>query len=94
MSLLPCFADWLHNIGAEDAWMSTAVSPIDAVRVHDVRFDTSHGKRDCAPFYMVLHKNDDVAQRELHAWLAEHPGDPCLGKLHPAGDRVHGTMVQ
>ena len=74
--------EWLTLIKAEDAWTSTALSPLNMRRVHDVRFDTSHGKRDCAPFYLVLHKNDAAEQRALHTHLQLSPNNSCAPDTH------------
>jgi galactosylxylosylprotein 3-beta-galactosyltransferase len=71
--------DWLIHLGAEDAWVSTVLSIVNQTRFHDIRFDTSHGRRDCASYYTVMHKIDADEQHQLWSRLAKDPDAVCPG---------------
>ncbi len=81
-----------HNLlllTAEDAWTSTVTSIVDLHRAHDIRFDTSHGRRDCASYYVVLHKRDADEQHAVAERLRVNATAVCEGPDPPDGPPVY-----
>ena len=62
-------ADGLQMYNSEDVSVGVWLSPYEAERKHDVRFDTEFVSRGCRNVYVVSHKQSINEMREKHLML-------------------------